>query len=113
MLGLSGLGLLTVGFPFFAVDHLGVERGAAGYLWGAFALGSMLGALLLVRLQARWPPERIVVGAIATFGLPDAAVADPDEPAADARGRGAGRAWRTGRAWPPPSPRASATCPRT
>jgi MFS family permease len=68
MLGLSGLGLLTVGFPFFAVDHLGVERGAAGYLWGAFALGSMLGALLLVRLQARWAPERIVVGALATFG---------------------------------------------
>ena len=69
MLGLSGLGLLTVGFPLFAVDHLGVERGAAGYLWGAFALGSMLGALMLVRLQARWPPERIVVGALATFGL--------------------------------------------
>ncbi len=68
MIGLAGLGLLTVAFPFFAVDHLGVERGAAGYLWGAFALGSMLGALLLVRLQARWAPERIVVGAITTFG---------------------------------------------
>ena len=68
MLGLAGLGLLTVGFPFFAVDHLGAERSAAGYLWGAFALGSMLGALLLVRLQHRWPPERIVVGALATFG---------------------------------------------
>ena len=68
MLGLAGLGLLTVAFPFFAVDHLGSERGAAGYLWGAFALGSMLGALLLVRLQHRWPPERIVFGAITTFG---------------------------------------------
>jgi len=68
MLGLAGLGLLTVAFPFFAVDHLGTERGAAGYLWGAFALGSMLGALLLVRLQHRWPPERIVFGAITTFG---------------------------------------------
>jgi predicted MFS family arabinose efflux permease len=68
MLGLAGLGLLTVAFPFFAVEHLGSERGAAGYLWGAFALGSMLGALLLVRLQHRWPPERIVVVAITTFG---------------------------------------------
>ena len=68
MLGLAGLGLLTVGFPFFAVDHLGTERGAAGYLWGAFALGSMLGALLLVRLQARWPPERIVLGSLTAFG---------------------------------------------
>ena len=68
MLGLAGLGLLTVAFPFFAVEHLGSERGAAGYLWGAFALGSMLGALFLVRLQHRWAPERIVVVAIATFG---------------------------------------------
>lgn len=68
MLGLAGLGLLTVGFPFFAVDHLDVERGAAGYLWAAFALGSMLGALLLVRLQQRWRPERIVIGSLAAFG---------------------------------------------
>ncbi len=68
MLGLAGLGLLTVAFPFFCVEHLGAERSAAGYLWGAFALGSMLGALMLVRLQHRWPPESIVVGAIATFG---------------------------------------------
>jgi MFS family permease len=68
MLGLAGLGLLTVGFPLFAVDHLGAERSAAGYLWAAFAIGSMLGALTLVRLQHRWPPERIVVGAIASFG---------------------------------------------
>ena len=67
-LGLSGLGLLVVGFPFFAVDHLEVERGAAGYLWGAFALGSMLGALTLVRLQARFRPERIVVASVASFG---------------------------------------------
>ena len=65
MLGLAGLGLLTVGFPLFAVEHLGAERSAAGYLWAAFAIGSMLGALTLVRLQHRWPPERIVVGAIA------------------------------------------------
>jgi MFS family permease len=68
MLGLAGLGLLTVGFPLFAVDHLGAERSAAGYLWAAFAIGSMLGALTLVRLQHRWPPERIVIGAIACFG---------------------------------------------
>ena len=69
MLGLAGLGVLTVGFPIFAVEHLGAERSAAGYLWAAFALGSMLGALLLVRLQHRWRPEAIVVGALATFGV--------------------------------------------
>lgn len=68
-LALSGLGLLTVAFPFFAVDHLGGERSDAGYLWAAFALGSMIGALTLVRLQRRMPPERIVLVAFVVFGL--------------------------------------------
>ena len=68
-LGLAGLGLLTVAFPFFCVEHLDAERSAAGYLWAAFAFGSMLGALLLVRLQHRFPSESIVVVAIATFGF--------------------------------------------
>jgi len=67
--GMAGLGLLTVAFPLFAVDHLGVERSASGYMWAAFAVGSTLGALSLVRLQRRFPPERIVVGGYATFGL--------------------------------------------
>lgn len=68
VLGLGGLGLLTVAFPFFCVEHLGVERSAAGYLWAAFALGSMLGALALVRLQRLMAPERIVIVGIALFG---------------------------------------------
>lgn len=68
VIGLGGLGLLVVAFPFFCVEHLGVERSAAGYLWAAFALGSMVGALALVRLQRRFAPERIVVAGIATFG---------------------------------------------
>src|SRR5215213_6035075 len=67
--GMSGLGLLTVAFPLFAVDHLGVERSASGYMWAAFAVGSTLGALSLVRMQRRFPPERIVLGGYATFGL--------------------------------------------
>ena len=67
-LSLSGLGLLVVAFPFFAEEHLGEERGAAGLLWAAFALGSMTGALLLVRLQHRFEPERIVLGSLAGFG---------------------------------------------
>jgi len=69
VLGLAGLGLLTVAFPFFAVEHLGTERSAAGYLWAAFALGSMAGALVLVRLQRRLSPERIVVISLAVFGV--------------------------------------------
>ncbi|HMJ95503.1 MAG TPA: MFS transporter [Thermoleophilaceae bacterium] len=67
--GMTGLGLLTVAFPLFAVEHLGVERSASGYMWAAFAVGSTLGALSLVRIQRRFPPERIVLGGYATFGL--------------------------------------------
>jgi MFS family permease len=68
-IGLGGLGLLTVAFPLFAVDHLGVERSAAGYMWAAFAVGSTLGALSLVRIQRRFPPERIVLTGYAIFGV--------------------------------------------
>ena len=68
-IGLGGLGLLTVAFPLFAVDHLGVERSAAGYMWAAFAVGSTLGALSLVRIQRRFPPERIVLTGYAVFGV--------------------------------------------
>ena len=68
-IGLGGLGLLTVAFPLFAVEHLGVETSAAGYMWAAFAVGSTLGALSLVRIQRRFPPERIVLTGYAIFGL--------------------------------------------
>jgi predicted MFS family arabinose efflux permease len=67
--GMCGLGLLTVAFPLFAVEHLGAERSAAGYMWAAFAVGSTLGALTLVRIQRRFPPERIVLAGYAVFGL--------------------------------------------
>jgi MFS family permease len=67
-LSLGGLGLLTVAFPFFAVDALGEPKSAAGFLWAAFAAGSTLGALGLVRMQTRLRPERLVLGAIALLG---------------------------------------------
>jgi MFS family permease len=67
--GMAGLGLLTVAFPLFAVEHLGAERSAAGYMWAAFAVGSTLGALSLVRIQRRFEPERIVFAGYALFGL--------------------------------------------
>jgi predicted MFS family arabinose efflux permease len=68
-LGLGGLGLMTLAFPLFAVEHLDVERSAAGYMWAAFAVGSTLGALSLVRIQRRVPPERIVLAGYAIFGV--------------------------------------------
>ena len=68
-LALGGLGLLTVAFPFLAADELGADRSVAGYMWAAFASGSMVGALLLVRLQTRWRPERVMLAAIFGLGL--------------------------------------------
>ncbi len=67
-LNLGGLGLLTVAFPFFALEELGAHRSTAGYMWAAFATGSAVGALTLVRLQTRWAPERVVIGAITLVG---------------------------------------------
>jgi MFS family permease len=67
-IGLAGLGLMTVTFPLFAVEHLGGERSDAGFMWAAFAAGSTIGALSLVRLQRRVPPARIVLAGYAIFG---------------------------------------------
>ena len=67
-LALGGLGLLTVAFPFLAAEELGADRSVAGYMWAAFAPGSMIGALLLVRLQTRWRPERVMLAAILAWG---------------------------------------------
>ena len=68
-IGLGGLGLLTVAFPFFAVEHLDAGRSAAGYLWAAFAAGSAIGAVAFTGLQRRFAPERIMVVAIGVLGL--------------------------------------------
>ena len=67
-ISLSGLGLLTVAFPFFATDALGEDRSAAGFLWAAFAAGSTLGAIGLVRLQHAVRPEVLVFAAIGSLG---------------------------------------------
>src|SRR3954469_866230 len=67
-LNLVGAGFLTVAFPFFCVEHLGAERNVSGALWAAFAVGSTVGALALVRLQRRYPPHRIVVASLVAYG---------------------------------------------
>jgi MFS family permease len=66
---LFGNGFLTVAFPFFCVQHLGVERNASGVLWAAFAIGSTVGALALVRLQRGRPAHRIVLASLVAYGL--------------------------------------------
>jgi MFS family permease len=66
-LNLGGIGLLTVAFPFFALNDLGTQRSVSGYLWAAFAFGSAVGANLLLRLHTRWAPQRVVICAV--FGV--------------------------------------------
>jgi predicted MFS family arabinose efflux permease len=68
-LGLGGRGLLVVAFPFFAVDALGAGRSFAGFLWAAFAAGSIAGALWSVRVQERWAPARTALHSIAACGV--------------------------------------------
>ncbi len=66
-LNLGGIGLLTVAFPYFALNDLGTERSVSGYLWAAFAFGSAIGAMTLMRVHTRWAPQRVVIFAI--FGV--------------------------------------------
>jgi predicted MFS family arabinose efflux permease len=68
-IGLAGIGLWTVAFPLFAVEHLDAERSAAGYMLAAFAVGSSLGALAFVRLQRLLRPWSVVFGGLVVFGL--------------------------------------------
>jgi MFS family permease len=68
-LNLMGTGFLAVAFPFFCVEHLGVERTASAALWAAFAVGSTVGALALVRLQRGREPHVVVLVSLVAFGL--------------------------------------------
>ena len=66
---LVGRGLLALAFPFFAVEELGEPEGFAGWLWAAFAVGSLLGGLGPLGIQARRRPHEIVVWAAGAAGL--------------------------------------------
>jgi len=68
-LNLVGAGFLTVAFPYFCVEHLDASRNASGALWAAFAFGSTVGALVLVRLGRRFAPHRIVLVSMLVFGV--------------------------------------------
>jgi MFS family permease len=69
MIGMAGIGLLSIAFPLWAADSLGAAESASGYLWAAFAIGSTAGALGLVGLQSRRNAPRTVFYGIAVFGL--------------------------------------------
>ncbi len=68
-IALVGRGLLSLAFPFFAVEELGEPEGFSGWLWAAFATGSLLGAVGPLGIQARRRPHEIVVWAAGAAGL--------------------------------------------
>ena len=110
-IGLGGLGLMTVTFPLFAVEHLDGERSDAGFMWAAFAAGSTIGALSLVRLQRRVPPARIVLARLCGLRRAHADLAAgrlaARADAADRRRRARGRAGAGGQVRRPPAGRAA------
>jgi MFS family permease len=63
-----GWGVLMVVFPLWAARDLGSSPSASGALWAAFAFGSLVGALVLARLYAGYPPERVAFAAMAASG---------------------------------------------
>jgi predicted MFS family arabinose efflux permease len=66
---MAALGVLTVGFPLWAADDLGVSRSAGGHLWAAFAFGSLLGALAFSGLQQRITQDQAFFLGMFAFGL--------------------------------------------
>jgi predicted MFS family arabinose efflux permease len=66
---MAGRGLFTVAFPFFATGSLGKGQDFAGFLWGAFAAGSAIGAIALTPLSRRWPSQWVAVSGAALAGL--------------------------------------------
>ena len=68
VVSMAGMGFLVVAFPLWAADDLGAGQSAAGYLWTAYAVGSLAGALALARLQARLPQDLVFFTGIAALG---------------------------------------------
>jgi MFS family permease len=67
-LALGAGGVLLVTLPLH-VTGLGRPEAASGYVWTALELGSVVTALLAGRWLGRWRPERVVLVAVAAYGL--------------------------------------------
>lgn len=63
-----GWGVLMVVFPLWAAGDLDTARSASGALWSAFAGGSLVGALVLARYQARHPQEWVLFVSMVVMG---------------------------------------------
>jgi MFS family permease len=66
VMGMSGVLLITL--PLH-MQELGMPASAAGYLWTALEVGSVMTALLFGRLQTRWRPEYVVIACAVASGL--------------------------------------------
>jgi len=67
-ISLGGRGVLTLAFPFFATGRLNADESLTGYMWAAFAAGSAVGALALLRIQRRRSAEHVALVGIAVAG---------------------------------------------
>lgn len=69
VVNMVGTAVFTVAFPLWAAGDLGASRNAGGYLWAAFALGSLVGALGLARIQSRHRQDTVFFVGLAAFAL--------------------------------------------
>jgi MFS family permease len=66
LMGFTGMLLIALPLHMTTLDR---PASAAGYLWTAVEVGSVTTALLLGRLQSRWPPEYVVMLSVGAYGL--------------------------------------------
>lgn len=61
-------GPIEVAVPVFVADRLGSDPALLGWIWGAFGVGAVLGALIIGTLR-RMPLWPVVLGIVAGWGL--------------------------------------------
>ncbi|MET1074153.1 MAG: MFS transporter, partial [Umezawaea sp.] len=64
----GSVGLLATALPV-RVAELGHPEGAAGFVWAAIEVGSVVSLLVLRGHLHRWRPERVLYASIAAYGL--------------------------------------------
>ncbi|MFI9812071.1 MFS transporter [Saccharothrix variisporea] len=64
----GSIGMLAPTLPVHVVS-LGYGEGFTGVVWAVLEVGCVVGLLALRRFLPRWRPERVVFGAVASFGV--------------------------------------------
>lgn len=76
LLNFTGRSPMNVSLPFLVKDSLHAEVGTLGLLYSLFSLGSILGAILIGRVNPQHP-GRVVYGGLVIVGLATAALGLP------------------------------------